>query len=280
MKKKHVCLMAAALCAASFCGCYNMRTDPNESLDKVTVGEWCEHYLLFAHDCRRSREKCIPICIEDCKRFDRNLAEEQDKWEAFKNMKPYNPHRTGIALMDKINRILANMSIQIRNEVVIPYKELDKQGHIQAYKVFRADMKHTMAAFKVDRKTALQWTYTNWKNRYGEERCQQLMAAFPIIENMQADRQLRGAIVRNADKIEELFLRRDQTVNQLIAEAKRKDGVGIAKIICAGDQTRRIIQRLAATLGYLGEFQKEELQEARDIRVAIEDIQKHNNNGI
>lgn len=270
--------MFASLFAASFCGCYNMRTDPNESLDKVTFCEWCEHYLLFAHDCRRSREKCIPICIEDCKRFDRNLAEEQEKWKAFKNMEPYRPRRTGIVLMDQINRTLANITEQIRYEVVIPYKELDKQGHIQAYKVFRADIKHTMAAFNVDRKTALQWTYTNWKNRYGEERCQQLMAAFPIIENMQADRQLRGAIVRNADKINELIIKIPLTVVQLREAAKTSKGR--ERISKAGRQSVSIALRLAATLGYLGEFQKEELQEARDIRVAIEDIQKHNNNGI
>ena len=271
--------MFASLFAASFCGCYNMRTDPNESLDKVTFCEWCEHYLLFAHDCRRSREKCIPICIEDCERFDRNQAEEQRKWVAFKNMRPYRPRRTGIVLMDQINRILANTSVQIRNEVVIPYKELDKQGHIQAYKVFRADMNQVMAAFKVDRKTALQWTYTHWKNRYGGERCQQLMAAFPIIENLRADRQLGRALARNADKIQDLILYIPQAERQLRAEAKN-GVVGIAKITCASIQTSCIAAQLAATLDYLGEFLKEKSQEERDIRVAIEDIQKHNNKGI
>lgn len=279
MKKKYVCLMFASLFAASFCGCYNMRTDPNESLDKVTFCEWCEHYLLFAHDCRRSREKCIPICIEDCKRFDRNLAEEQEKWKAFKNMEPYRPRRTGIVLMDQINRTLANITEQIRYEVVIPYKELDKQGHIQAYKVFRADMNQVMAAFKVDRKTAIQWTYTRWKNHYGEERCQQLMAAFPIIENMRADRQLGRALARNADKIQDLILYIPQAERQLRAEAKNSVA-GIAKITCASIQTSCIAAQLAATLDYLGEFLKEKSQEERDIRVAIEDIQKHNNKGI
>ncbi len=278
MKKKHVCLMFASLFAASFCGCYNMRTDPNESLDKVTFCEWCEHYLLFAHDCRRSREKCIPICIEDCKRFDRNLAEEQEKWKAFKNMEPYRPRRTGIVLMDQINRTLANITEQIRYEVVIPYKELDKQGHIQAYKVFRADIKHTMAAFNVDRKTAIQWTYTHWKNRYGGERCQQLMAAFPIIENLRADRQLGRALARNEKEIQNLIFYIPQAVTQLTAAAKTPDG--IVRIVNAGAQSLRIAWELKATLGYLFEFQKEELQEARDIRVAIEDIQKHNNNEI
>lgn len=278
MKGKQVCLMFASLCAVSFCGCYNMRTDPNESLDKVTFGEVLEHYLLFAHDCRRSPEECIPICIEDQKQFDRNQAEEQRKWEAFKNMPPYRPNRTGILLMDQLNEILAEISIQIRHEVVIPYKELAEQGHIEAYKVFRADVNHIMDTSGIDRKSAVLRTYTYWKNRYGEERCQQLLAAFPVIERLRADQQLGRVIARNQKRIADLIQHIPQAVDQLKAAAK--DVNGIIAITNAGVQTLHIAQRLETALDYLGEFQREKYQEVLDIKAAIESIQKYNNNEI
>lgn len=274
MKKKHVCLMAAALCVASFCGCYNMRTDPNESLDKVTFCEWCEHYLLFAHDCRRSREKCIPICIEDCERFDKNQAEEQRKWEAFKNMRPYPYHPTNTPVADEIGQMLFRVSTQLHDEVVVPYVELDKQGHIQAYRQFCADVNYKMNSLKIDRITATQDVYKYWETHYGTERCQELMAAIPFIENMRVDWQLLNAISDNLDDIIYLCLYPKEAAAQFKEKTKTVNGwVDIAAALVQYLEPARQFRR---SVSYLWDLKKQEYQVSRDMIAAIERIQKYN----
>lgn len=275
MKKKQVCLIFASLCAVSFCGCYNMRTDPNESLDKATFGEVLEHYLLFAHDCRRSPEECIPICIEDQKQFDRNQAEEQRKWEAFKNTPPPEYIPTRIMMVNNLNKILINVSKQIQYEVVIPYKELDKQGHVQAYRQFCADVDCTMKASRVNYYTAVQKTYKYWETRYGTERCQQLMAAIPFIENLRANQLLWKTINHNWENIQRFIREIDKARKQLEEKAKTIEGkieIGIALT-----STAQIVLQSQESLAYLADLQKQQYQKERDIRAAIERIQKYNN---
>ena len=60
----------AAMAAAAMCltGCYNLRTDAKESLDNCTFGESFQHYVLGAHDCRRSPKACTPVCVKDQKK--------------------------------------------------------------------------------------------------------------------------------------------------------------------------------------------------------------------
>lgn len=274
MKKKYVCLMFASLFAASFCGCYNMRTDPNESLDKVTFCEWCEHYLLFAHDCRRSREKCIPICDWDKKRFNRNLVEEQRKWEAFKNMEPYPYHPTNTPVADDIGQMLFRVSTQLHDEVVVPYVELDKQGHIQAYRQFCADVNYKMNSLKIDRITATQDVYKYWESHYGTERCQELMAAIPFIENMRVDWQLLKTLDGNAEYIINLCLNSKEAMAQFKEKTKTVDGwVDIAAAITQYLEPARQIRR---SVSYLLDLKKQEYQVSRDMRATIERIRKYN----
>ena len=277
MKKKYVCLMFASLFAASFCGCYNMRTDPNESLDKVTFCEWCEHYLLFAHDCRRSREKCIPICDWDKKQFERNRKEEQRKWEAFKNTPIYPYYGTNTPVVDEIGRMLFRVSKQLHDEVVVPYVELDKQGHIQAYRQFCADVNFRMNSLKIDRITAAQDVYKYWETHYGTERCQELMAAIPFIENMRVDGQLLEALDRNLEDIIKLI--RNLIWNRGAVEQlknKTEDLEGWADIARALKQALPPAQQLQQSIRYLMVLKKQEYQGKRNMRATIERIQKYN----
>ena len=274
MKKKYVCLMFASLFAASFCGCYNMRTDPNESLDKVTFCEWCEHYLLFAHDCRRSREKCRPICDWDKKQFSRNQKEEQRRWAAFKytDIYPYNPTNTPV--LDEIGSMLVNVSKQLHDEVVVPYVELDKQGHIQAYRQFCMDVNYRMNSLKIDRITAEQDVYKYWETHYGTEKCQELMAAIPFIENMRVDWQLLKAINDNLDYIIYLCLYPKEAAAQFKEKTKTVNGwVDIAAALVQYLEPARQFRR---SVSYLWDLKKQEYQVSRDMRATIERIQKYN----
>ena len=266
--------MAAALCAASFCGCYNMRTNPNESLDKVTFCEWCEHYLLFAHDCRRSREKCIPICDWDREQFNRNRKEEQRRWEAFKHMSIHPYHPTNTPGVDEIGSMLFRVSTQFHDEVVVPYVELDKQGHIQAYRQFCEDVNYRMNSLKIDRITAEQDVYKYWETHYGTERCQQLRAAIPFIENMRADRQLWKVIARNDKDIIKLVFKAKKVWAQL--QKKMKTVKGILDIANAATQYLNFSLQLQQSVSYLTDLKKQEYQVSRDMIAAIERIQKYN----
>ncbi len=249
MKKKQVCLMFASLCAVSFCGCR----------------------FLEVHDCSHSPEKCIPICIKDQEKFVKNRAEEQSKWEAFKNTPPLEYTPTGITLVDNINKILVNISNQIQYEVVIPYTELDKQGHVQAYRQFCADVDCRMRGARVNYYTAVQETYKYWETRYGAERCQQLMAAIPFIENLRANQQLRKAINRNSQNILRLIREKDKAI-ALLKDKKKAIEIGVAVALTTGP----IILQLQESLAYLADLQKQKYQKERDIKTAIERIQKYN----
>ena len=252
MKKKQVCLMFASLCAVSFCGCI----------------------FLEVHDCSHSPEKCIPICIKDQEKFVKNRAEEQSKWEAFKNTPPPEYTPTGIIMVDNINKILVNVSKQIQYEVVIPYTELDKQGHVQAYRQFCADVDCRMRGARVNYYTAVQETYKYWETRYGAERCQQLMAAIPFIENLRANQQLWKAINRNRQSIIRLLRESRKAREQLIKITETIEGkieVGLALT-----STVQIILQLQESLAYLADLQKQKYQKERDIKTAIERIQKYN----
>ena len=249
MKKKQVCLMFASLCAVSFCGCI----------------------FLEVHDCSHSPEKCIPICIKDQEKFEKNRAEEQSKWEAFKNTPPLEYTPTGIIMVDNINKILVNISNQIQYEVVIPYTELDKQGHVQAYRQFCADVDCRMRGARVNYYTAVQETYKYWETRYGAERCQQLMAAIPFIENLRANQQLRKAINRNSQNILRLIREKDKAI-ALLKDKKKAIEIGVAVALTTGP----IILQLQESLAYLADLQKQKYQKERDIKTAIERIQKYN----
>ena len=241
--------MFASLCAVSFCGCR----------------------FLEVHDCSHSPEKCIPICIKDQEKFVKNRAEEQSKWEAFKNTPPLEYTPTGITLVDNINKILVNISNQIQYEVVIPYTELDKQGHVQAYRQFCADVDCRMRGARVNYYTAVQETYKYWETRYGAERCQQLMAAIPFIENLRANQQLRKAINRNSQNILRLIREKDKAI-ALLKDKKKAIEIGVAVALTTGP----IILQLQESLAYLADLQKQKYQKERDIKTAIERIQKYN----
>lgn len=241
--------MFASLCAVSFCGCR----------------------FLEVHDCSHSPEKCIPICIKDQEKFVKNRAEEQSKWEAFKNTPPLEYTPTGITLVDNINKILVNISNQIQYEVVIPYTELDKQGHVQAYRQFCADVDCRMRGARVNYYTAVQETYKYWETRYGAERCQQLMAAIPFIENLRANQQLRKAINRNSQNILRLIREKDKAI-ALLKDKKKAIEIGVAVALTTGP----IILQLQESLAYLADLQKQKYQKERDIKTAVERIQKYN----
>lgn len=241
--------MFASLCAVSFCGCE----------------------FLEVHDCSHSPEKCIPICIKDQEKFVKNRAEEQSKWEAFKNTPPLEYTPTGITLVDNINKILVNISNQIQYEVVIPYTELDKQGHVQAYRQFCADVDCRMRGARVNYYTAVQETYKYWETRYGAERCQQLMAAIPFIENLRANQQLRKAINRNSQNILKLIREKDKAIVLL-----RDKNKAIEAAFALALKTGPMILQLQESLAYLADLQKQKYQKERDIKTAIERIQKYN----
>ena len=276
LKKSSLLLLAAVMLG----GCYNKRTNPYESADKITFWESVEHYVLFAHDCRRSPKECTPVCREDVEKYSRNVEEGKAQWEAFKNMRPFHPVPMGIPLIDKTNRILARLSLQIRKEVVVPLIELDSQGHLEAYRTFQADVDHTMDAFKIDRKSAVQKVYSYWEKRYGAEQCRKLFEAIPLIEKMRADRQLYAAWERNKITLERLLLHFDRDLKQLIDTMRRAkhDPKEIIRLSAAGGQTLLIGAQLTETLTYLVIFEHQNFQKVKDIEAALKDIQRFNKN--
>ena len=296
LKKSSLFLLAAVMLG----GCYNMRTNSNESADKITFGESLEHYLLFAHDCRRSPQECNPVCREDVEKFSRNVKAEKAKWEAFKNTRPYIYVRKNIPLVDPVNKLLARLSAQIKTEVVVPMITLDSQGHVEAYRTFQADVDYMMDTLKIDRKSAVQRVYSYWEKRYGAEKCRQLFEALPLIERARADRQLLAALIRNRKELSTLIfnankewkklnwqiLRDTEELNRL-----RKQGVNretlqraaaaleslTAKAMALGE-TLTIARQFSETLAYLAVFEKQNMQKAKDIEAALKDIQRVNKN--
>lgn len=275
LKKSSLFVLAAVMLG----GCYNLRTNPNESTDKITFGESLEHYILGAHDCRRSPKECSPVCREDVEKFSRNVQEEKEKWEAFKNMRPFHPVPMNIPLIDKTNRILAQLSVQIRKEVVAPLIELDSQGHLEAYRTFLSDVDYTMDTFKINREEAIQKVYTYWEKRYGAEQCRKLFEAIPIIEKMRADRQFTAAWERNKRTLASLLLYFERDLKQLIATMHRAkhNPADIVKLSAAGTQTAIIGAQLTETLIYLVDFLvKTKMQDYIDTKAALAKIQKYN----
>ena len=254
---KIVKLGSIAVMALCLTGCYNMRTNVNESLDKCTFGESCEHYFLFAHDCRRSPEKCNPICRRDLDKFAKSKLMSEKNWNKFKTFNPaiYQFKLTGLVLFDDINPIVKNLAFQIKHEIVIPYIELDKDGLISTYNMFIEDVKITQNIHKettgkeLDFKTACQTTYKFWQNKYGEEQCSKLFAAFPVLKSLSAKKQLCTAVERNAFAVAKLVLRAKRGAEQLKHEAK--DWKGITKITAAGLDTFGALNELGWTIAYL-----------------------------
>lgn len=259
--------IATALIAMSLCltGCYNMRTDVTEPIDKCTFGESCEHYLLFAHDCRRTSAECNPICKEDLNKFKDNKLINERNWNRFKNFDPakYQFRRTKIILFDNINPIIIKLSCQIKYEVVIPYIELDKQGLIATYDMFMEDVKvyqkihEETYGKKMSLQTACEKTFLMWQQKYGQETCDKLFAVFPVIRSLSANRQILNAVARNAHDAARLLLHLERGIAQL--KAKTKNWQGIAHISVAGLVSLNALKDLVWTTNYLAAYQEDKI---------------------
>ncbi len=276
---KHGKFMVASAMALCLTGCYNMRTDVNQSIEECTFGESCEHYLLFAHDCRRSPEECNPFCCKDIEKFEENKVLNEANWDRFKNFNPekYRFNPSGIIVLDKANEMLLNLAFQIKHEIVVPYIELDKEGLISTYYLFMEDIEVYRKAYKetyekeLDLQTACVRVFKDWQRKYGEYNCNRLLASFPVIESLSVNQQLLNALKRNCIPAAELVLLWKDGVAQLSHESKSI--WGIIRISIAGLQATVIAEELAWTTSYLAVHEGEKLEMASHVKEYLNQIQ-------
>ena len=257
MKKNRILgkIGGTVILALSLTGCYNMRTNVHEPMEKCTLGESCEHYLLFAHDCRRTPKECDPICSWDLEKFEENKVFCEENWNRFKNFDPakYQFRKTGIILLDDINPIIIKLAFQIKQEIIVPYIEMDKEGLISTYNMFIADVEVCQKAYNIEMQEACVRMFRFWQEKYGQETCQRLFAALPFIQSLSANKQLFNAISRNAADTERLLRRLKIAIPQLKKEAK--DWRGIARITSAGLVSVSALNDLLQATAYLAIYQ-------------------------
>ena len=184
--------------AFSACTSVNLRIAPDTPEDEI--GFWDNVQRKFgAHACVDSPKDCTPICIKDREELDKKKIENEESWKIFSTMEPYAPKKCGVALVDKANDDLAPLSAQIIEEVVKPYVELDKGGHIVAYHTFLDDVdirikQKKEQGVKLSFEDSVKETAVYWYEKYGPEQFQSFLTALPFVERMQAENQITEAI--------------------------------------------------------------------------------------
>lgn len=147
------------------------------------------------HTCPPPEEslECYPICYKE---LQGNARSVQDDWQKFKDTQhyPYVPTRR-YPKTDEIGKIVSALSYQVKHEIVIPYIELDREGLISGFYEFEADVKETVKVRNCDPETAMKLVIESWQRMPdGQEKCEKLVQAIPLLHQLRVNVQLRKAI--------------------------------------------------------------------------------------
>lgn len=170
MKKAFVFSGLAAVLAAGLVGCHTC-PPPEKSLE------------------------CYPIC--KCVKAE-NARDVKAEWESFKNtpFQPFIPTRR-YPKIDELGKIISSVSYQVKNEIVIPYIELDRDGLICGFYEFERNVRAAQKARNCDQQEAMRLVLEDWQRRPGgPEKCQKLVQALPVLHSLKASNQICIALKR------------------------------------------------------------------------------------
>lgn len=228
--------------------------------------------LLFAgcHVCKPVEEskECFPLCKE--KRNENRILTEEG-WNRFKHFRPLPYRSVGIPLIDNSARIISKLSIQIAQEIVIPYVELDKDRLIQTYYQFTADAKGVQKQQNCSIEQAVTLTWQEWeKQPNGVENCAKLKRAIPFIRNMRAGNQIQKAVFRIGGDVERLLRTLPYQIKQL--ERVTKTTEGKIKLGIAGAQITLHLTYLGTACAYLSVLKSDVAEQEKQIEVFVAKI--------
>ena len=222
--------------------------------------------LTIFHKCpppEKSTE-CYPIC-----KFikEKNNKDTLEQWVKFKNTPhyPFAPtHR--YPKIDEIGKMMSYLSFQVKNEIVIPYIEMDKDGLICGYHEFEKDVNAVMSARKCDLQEAMRLVLEDWqKMPDGQEKCQKLVQSIPVLQSLKASNQIRKAVYRLGPEVVRIIIliRKDKDfkkeINLMKEDVKNarnmfknsKDSDARSNFSKGMESTNNLLKGLNAALSFL-----------------------------
>lgn len=132
--------------------------------------------------------ECYPLCVQDRKEKESNV---QEKWETFKSVRIYVAEPTAYPEIDNIANMVAKLSYQCKEEIVVPYITLDQEGLIAYYMEFASSVKHVVEVQKCSQEKAVELVFQQWQQLPGgKEKIAKLMTAFPILARLEQQKNI------------------------------------------------------------------------------------------
>lgn len=148
--------------------------------------------------------ECYPVCKEV---YEENVEDIRAKWESFQQVAIYVPGQTAYPALDNITMMVAKLSHQVKNEIVVPYINLDKEGLISYYMEFGLAVQAVMEQQKCTQAEAVTLVYNQWKGTpEGKEKFNKFMAALPILERLEQQQNIFVVLAKIAPELATLAL--------------------------------------------------------------------------
>ena len=224
--------------------------------------------VSWFHSCKT--QECFPLC-RITKEENRFLS--MKNWESFKTFRPlpYVPSR--IAFIDNIGHSVNMLSVQITEEIVKPWVEMDKDGKIALYYEFSADVKAVVKQRKCSVKEASDLVWKDWLSKPGgEKNCRDLVQVTPIILNMRMGNQITNAMIRIAPQIVQLLVDFRRQKEAFMREIKTRKG--IIKVSAAAVPVGYNLGRLSFAVAYLSALKQEQSEQDKEIERFITGVEE------
>ena len=234
--------------------------------------------LVGCHTCPPQDDPKFLECYPVCRKFQEKNAENiQEKWETFQNVRVYCPTQTAYPSMDNLNMLVAKLSDRVKEEIVVPYIELDRECLISYYMEFGLAVQKAMKSQQCDTRTAVSLVFTQWlKLPNGQEKITKLLAAYPVLERLEQKKDILNIAAALAPELKQLgsnigMLRRD--AKEIKADFKNyfRDPYARARLnqfAVAAGQALANVDTLTTALGFLSIYEG-------DLRSQREVIEAH-----
>lgn len=192
--------------------------------------------------------ECYPLCVRDRKKKESNV---QEKWETFKSVRIYVTRPTAYPEIDNIAMMVAKLSYQCKEEIVVPYITLDQEGLIAYYMEFASSVKHVVEVQKCSQEKAVELVFQQWQQLPGgKEKIAKLMTAFPILARLEQQKNILVVAAKIAPEISKLLHNIPGLKNNIEAmiedfkRASQGDLKAFVRLVQAGAVTKSCISNL------------------------------------
>ena len=138
---------------------------------------------------------------------------------------------------------------------------------ISTYYMFLDDVAIYQEAKKTTFDAACTHTFAYWQKKYGQQQCDRLKAAFPVIKSLSANNQLQVALARNYKTALRMLLNLKRDIKTLKKQAKTTQG--ILKITAASITTFAALEEILWATAYLTNHHQEKITHAAQVEKYI-----------